>query len=648
MAYQLPVKYFNSFWLKKVVGDTNLDPKDEIESGGGTYNFESTVTTWTNDQNNNNNQYLLPTWPGVPWGTDLTQPNQDDPNTLVTYPCFPFGGRNWNSYIAGGALPSCQGSLINRNPSPEEGRERNWFVEEARIRGGYNNTSVDFGVAAYLVEDENEQQHRFNTLIYSGIYNSKTGTNNTNVFSTAKPITKSVDPQDGSIQKLYAYNTNLTIFQENKVSYALIDKDALYTAEGQGDAVSSLSVVIGQIVPYAGEYGISTNPESWAQYGLRQYFSDKYRGTIMRLGGDGLTEISSYGMKDFFRDELSLIKDGRSAISRSFSTFFDVPADEPQINFEIINNTPCNCEDIPVGALLQANNISVENLFVVAVAIGAGNCLVTVSKSFVASDFGLIDWPSEVEFIYYNQDTVKGGFDTHNKNYVISLNSWNSNSSCEISVDYNTLSFDEDINGWVSFYSYNPVFIDSLKNNFYSGSKYSLYQHYSPLVPRGNFYGVDNVASIEFIFNSNPSVVKNFQTINYEGTNGWEMSYMISDSTEFDYWNFGWLSTADTTNFVYSYDQGAYSDPITQQVKHAGFYRKENKYVANLVNASSATPGEVVFGNSMSGIKGYFTTVRFSTDVNTTDSLGNPLQATDPGGMKELYSVGTTYSVSSF
>jgi hypothetical protein len=28
-----------------------------------------------------------------------------------------------------------------------------WVVEESRIRGGYNNTNVDYGVKAYLVED---------------------------------------------------------------------------------------------------------------------------------------------------------------------------------------------------------------------------------------------------------------------------------------------------------------------------------------------------------------------------------------------------------------------------------------------------------------------------------------------------------------
>ncbi len=30
----------------------------------------------------------------------------------------------------------------------------NWAIEESRIRGGYNNTSVSLGAKAYLVEDE--------------------------------------------------------------------------------------------------------------------------------------------------------------------------------------------------------------------------------------------------------------------------------------------------------------------------------------------------------------------------------------------------------------------------------------------------------------------------------------------------------------
>ena len=186
---------------------------------------------------------------------------------------------------------------IGGQPVLDVNRDSSWAIEESRIRGGYNNTSVDFGAKAYLVEDEPNGTRRFNTLIYSGIFNSRTGINQTNVFSVGEDITKSADPANGSIQKLYAEDTNLNVFQELKVSRALIDKDAIYSAEG-GGTVTASNLVIGVIQPYPGKYGISKNPESFAIYGNNKYFSDKNNNAVLRLSG-GIEEISSYGMKDF-------------------------------------------------------------------------------------------------------------------------------------------------------------------------------------------------------------------------------------------------------------------------------------------------------------------------------------------------------------
>ena len=170
----------------------------------------------------------------------------------------------FNTYIlkktmkAGGADPVWAGSF--GIPQSKGGFDRgsinddnNWAIEESRIRGGYNNTSTDYGAKAYLVEDEPNSSNRINSLIYSGIFNSRTGINNTNVFSIGEEITKSVDPANGSIQKLFAEDTNLIIFQEKKVSRALIDKDAIYAAEG-GGAVTAANLTIGTIQPYKGMY----------------------------------------------------------------------------------------------------------------------------------------------------------------------------------------------------------------------------------------------------------------------------------------------------------------------------------------------------------------------------------------------------------
>jgi hypothetical protein len=142
-------------------------------------------------------------------------------------------------------------------PYYDEIEEEDWFIEEARIRGGYNNTSVDFGNKAYIVEEEEEQERLENTLIYSGVYNSRTGTNNNNQFPVGEDITRAVDPASGSIQKLYAENTNLLILQEKKVNRAPIDKDVIFTQEGQPLTTNTMaSMVIGTPTAFEGNIWI--------------------------------------------------------------------------------------------------------------------------------------------------------------------------------------------------------------------------------------------------------------------------------------------------------------------------------------------------------------------------------------------------------
>ena len=85
-------------------------------------------------------------------------------------------------------------------------------------------------------------------------------------------------------------------------------------------------------------------------------------------------------------------------------------------------------------------------------------------------------------------------------------------------------------NIWLVFYTYKPNFIGSLKSDFYSFKDYRLYKHYDQTITnRNTFYGVQSDSSITFVFNTNPSTVKNFYTVNYEGTSGWEISSFKSD-----------------------------------------------------------------------------------------------------------------------
>ena len=503
----------------------------------------------------------------------------------------------------------------------------NWYVEESRIRGGFNNVSTDQGVRAYLDEQFPKQQKRINTLIYSGIYNARTGVNQTNVFSVGDAITKSLDPVYGSIQKTYAEDTNLIVFQEDRIHRALIDKDTIYTTES-GTQTQAGAAVIGQFVPYKGEYGISKNPESFAIYNYRKYFSDKSRNAIMRLSNDGLTEISMYGMRDYFRDELAEINN--NFVNQTFTATF-VSGGGTTTTVVDVTESSSN-PNITPGMTIQGQTGGYVTL---VEDIGGGTTRVYYSQLFSPT---LTD---PVTFVYKTRGRVIGGWDIHNKNYIVSLQT-TPNQTSTADNSYNTVTFDEEINGWVSFYRFKPNKMFSVLNKFYSIQNADLYEHYDNTTAdnHGQFYGVKTDANVTFVFNANPSIVKNFKTISYEGSNGWEVESFVSGFTGQDpdpSGGLGYIQNNDTIVAIPSYDEGAYVDANTGYTLRAGFTRKENRYVANLVNNSSAAPGEILFGAPMTGIKGYFATVKIATDATT-----------QPGGPKELWSTSSEFVISSY
>ena len=175
-------------------------------------------------------------------------------------------------------------------------------VESNRIRDDFNAVTLDKGVkASTVLEETYRAEKRQSGLIYSGIYNSDTGVNNLNQFIQAEKITKDVNPTYGSIQKLFSRNTDLLVFCEDRVVRIQANKDALFNADGNVNIVATSSV-LGQTLPFAGDYGISTNPESFAADNYRVYFTDQQRGAVLRLSMDGITPISDYGMSDYFKD----------------------------------------------------------------------------------------------------------------------------------------------------------------------------------------------------------------------------------------------------------------------------------------------------------------------------------------------------------
>ena len=207
------------------------------------------------------------------------------------------------------------GGLIDANNRPPSPYYIPWYncysfgngVESDRIRDDFNAPIIGKGVRVNAeLQEPYKQERRASGLIYGGLYNSLSSVNNTNQFIAGLKITKDLDPQYGGIQKLHTRDTNLVAFAEDKVFRILADKDALYNADGNTN-LTSTNRVLGDASTFAGEFGISKNPESFATYGFRAYFTDKSRGAVLRLSMDGITEISSKGMSDYFIDKFRTV-----------------------------------------------------------------------------------------------------------------------------------------------------------------------------------------------------------------------------------------------------------------------------------------------------------------------------------------------------
>jgi len=96
-----------------------------------------------------------------------------------------------------------------------------------------------------------------------------------------------------------------------------------------------------------------------------------------------------------------------------------------------------------------------------------------------------------------------------------------------------TITYDEGVKGFTSFHSYQPDWMGSFNNNFYSVKDGQLYKH-NDGSGRNNFYGSQYNSTIKLIVNEAPSDIKVLKTINIEGNKAVDMvitAYLSDDNS---------------------------------------------------------------------------------------------------------------------
>lgn len=175
-------------------------------------------------------------------------------------------------------------------------------AESHQIRDAFNEKyiSIDFSPTAVGI-DEYKQVNRPVDITYSGVYNPGTNVNKLNEFNLSLANFKDdIDKSYGAIYKIKGKETNLQIYQESKDSQVFYGKDMLLNADGSSN-LSKISDVLGSQDLYAGEFGISTHADSYDSYADNSYHTDVNRGVVIKKSNNGLFEISSQGMNNYFK-----------------------------------------------------------------------------------------------------------------------------------------------------------------------------------------------------------------------------------------------------------------------------------------------------------------------------------------------------------
>jgi hypothetical protein len=377
--------------------------------------------------------------------------------------------------------------------------ELGWFncysfgngVESDRIRDDFNAPQIDNGVKVSSTFLNYGEENKTSGMIFSGLYNSTSSVNNLNEFNMAGKITKDLNTTYGSIQAAHARDNDVVVFTEDKVLRIQSGgKDALFNADGNTQ-LTATNRVLGTSMPFAGDYGISLNPESLAMDGYRMYFADKQRGAVLRLSGNGVTPISDVGMKTYFRENLKY--------HVNISGSFDGVEDEYNLTLHKINkfaqNTP----------LLDSKTIS-----------------------FSESAKG---WVSFKSFTPLTATSLSDRYYSVEDNTI-----WKHNSSTALRNNFYNVQYNSEIE---VLFNDQPGSIKSFKNINYEGTQAKIDKFRDTSINPENFtiYGgtidtdplSDTYGNVSDSAGNNLGVMNDLEYYNIDGKTGWYVDNITTD-----------------------------------------------------------------------------------------------------------------------
>jgi len=168
-------------------------------------------------------------------------------------------------------------------------------------------------------------------------------------------------------------------------------------------------------------------------------------------------------------------------------------------------------------------------------------------------------------------------------------------------VTKQTISYSEEVKGWTSFKSFIPESGTSVSKKYFTFKNGEAYQHYHQEATPNTFYNIQSVPStITTLLNDAPELIKNFKTINYEGSQAHvPNSDTILGVTDSDLHNqftkLGWKVSSIDTNM----ESGSIKEFIEKENKWFNYIKgkgepKTSDFTFQGIGVLSANPIELV------------------------------------------------------
>ena len=555
------------------------------------------------------------------------------------------------------------GVTLYRNPTKpqDQGFER-FAVEAETVSDFFESKCYDIG-RAHIESPEQQEIKRTSSVTYSEPFVLDSSRLNLSSFNPALFPFKDYSPQKGSIQYLDDMSESMLILQEKGCALVPISRTLIQSAS-DGQLVTSQEV-LGKEVYFAGDYGVSRNPESVVRRFGKVYFCDLESGKVVELSQGTINTISDNKMESHFETRFAnYLNTGalvqlpcgidpendeyivttltatpvQIEIGDSSSQFDGLKPTHPVINtadfstqvnsgggaqitwdeevlkweYDGFGSNAFHTQWHSAGkGIVILDNLKDNNAcFVDRADITDGSSFVIDVKS---NDnrfrgralFSPKDGSCDLCLVALDSDSGNDGSGTDANDTVTVTN------LTDVSGD--TLAYSTDKSFWLTFYSFVPERYEYVHNRFFSFNGGLMYRH-NVNTTHNNFYGNQFNSTIDVVSKQTPSMVKAYTAMSLEGNDTW--SGTIENNTQ----------NTTITEAMFEEKEGMYYTNIPRGIAaNASDSIGTERIVLGVVASQANSNKEITFTSRISnlpfGIGDTVKTLTGSAEGNTTKTI---------------------------